>query len=122
LKTYQDALKAATVTAKKEIVALTEELAKNRVLAFVDNPAVRSQLAMASRNFARFYRATEDFYRRVYRTVRYNPESIRRLSLTYEGVTHSGFVQQDDNGDSYFFYPLISLRKFFLERMLKINQ
>lgn len=100
-----EALKAATVNAKKEIVALTEELAKNRVLAYVDNPAVRSQLAMASRNFARFYRATEDFYRRVYRTVRYNPESIGRLALTYEGVTHSGFVQQDDNGDSYFFYP-----------------
>jgi len=100
-----EALKAATINAKKEIVALTEELAKNRVLAYVDNPAVRSQLAMASRNFARFYRATEDFYRRVYRTVRYNPESIGRLALTYEGVTHSGFVQQDDNGDSYFFYP-----------------
>lgn len=100
-----DNLKAATANAKKEIVSITEELAKNRVLAFVDNPAVRSQLAMASRNFARFYRATEDFYRRVYRTVRYNPESIARLSLTYEGVTHSGFVQQDDNGDSYFFYP-----------------
>lgn len=100
-----DNLKAATTIAKKEIVAITEELAKNRVLAFVDNPAVRSQLAMASRNFARFYRATEDFYRRVYRTVRYNPESISRLALTYEGVTHSGFVQQDDNGDSYFFYP-----------------
>lgn len=100
-----DNLKAATVLAKKEIVDLTEELAKNRVLAFVDNPAVRSQLAMASRNFARFYRATEDFYRRVYRTVRYNPESISRLALTYEGVAHSGFVQQDDNGDSYFFYP-----------------
>ena len=100
-----DALKAATINAKKEIVALAEELAKNRVLSYVDNPAVRSQLAMASRNFARFYRATEDFYRRVYRTVRYNPESISRLALTYEGVTHSGFVQQDDNGDSYFFYP-----------------
>lgn len=100
-----DNLKAATTIAKKEIVAITEELAKNRVLAFVDNPAVRSQLAMASRNFARFYRATEDFYRRVYRTVRYNPEAISRLALTYEGVTHSGFVQQDDNGDSYFFYP-----------------
>ena len=100
-----DSLKAATILAKKEIVELAEELAKNRVLAFVDNPAVRSQLAMASRNFARFYRATEDFYRRVYRTVRYNPESISRLALTYEGVTHSGFVQQDDNGDSYFFYP-----------------
>ena len=100
-----EGLKAATTIAKKEIVAITEELAKSRVLAFVDNPAVRSQLAMASRNFARFYRATEDFYRRVYRTVRYNPEAISRLALTYEGVTHSGFVQQDDNGDSYFFYP-----------------
>jgi len=98
-------MEEATTNAKKEIVALAEELAKNRVLAFVDNPAVRSQLAMASRNFARFYRATEDFYRRVYRTVRYNPEAISRLALTYEGVTHSGFVQQDDNGDSYFFYP-----------------
>jgi len=100
-----DELQFALTNAKKEIVAITEELAKNRVLAFVDNPAVRSQLAMASRNFARFYRATEDFYRRVYRTVRYNPESLRRLSLTYEGVTHSGFVQQDDNGEPYFFYP-----------------
>ena len=100
-----ESLKAGEIIAKKEIVALTEQLAIGRVLAFVDNPAVRSQLAMASRNFARFYRATEDFYRRVYRTVRYNPESISRLALTYEGVTHSGFVQQDDNGDSYFFYP-----------------
>jgi hypothetical protein len=100
-----EGLKEATTIAKKEIIAITEELAKNRVLAFVDNPAVRSQLAMTSRNFARFYRATEDFYRRVYRTVRYNPEAISRLALTYEGVTHSGFVQQDDNGDSYFFYP-----------------
>jgi hypothetical protein len=100
-----ESLKAATIIAKKEIVALTEQLAVGRVLAFVDNPAVRSQLAMASRNFARFYRATEDFYRRVYRTVRYNPESISRLALTYEGVTHSGFVQEDDNGDAYFFYP-----------------
>ncbi len=62
-------------------------------------------LAMSSRNFARFYRATEDFYRRIYRTVRYNPEAIRRAALTYEGIRHSGFVQQDDNGDSYFFYP-----------------
>ena len=91
--------------ARKQILATAEDLAKNRVLSYVDNPAVRSQLAMSARNFARFYRATEDFYRRVYRTVRYNPESIRRATLTYEGITHSGFVQQDDNGDSYFFYP-----------------
>lgn len=100
-----DELKVAEDAAKAHIVSIAEDLAKDRVLAFVDNPAVRSQLAMSSRNFARFYRATEDFYRRVYRTVKYNPEALTRASLTYEGVAHSGFVQTDDNGDQYFFYP-----------------
>lgn len=100
-----DELEQAEVYAKRQIVAIAEDLAKDRILAYVDNPAVRSQLAMSARNFARFYRATEDFYRRIYRTVKYNPESIARAALTYEGVSHSGFVQTDDNGDEYFFYP-----------------
>jgi hypothetical protein len=103
-KTGEDLVKAETY-ARKQIVATAEELAVGRVLSYVDNPAVRSQMAMAARNFARFYRATEDFYRRIYRTVKYNPESIRRAALTYEGVAHSGWVQTDDNGDQYFFYP-----------------
>jgi len=98
-------LKIAEDAAKVHLVSIAEDLAKERVLAFVDNPAVRSQLAMSARNFARFYRATEDFYRRVYRTVKYNPEALTRASLTYEGVAHSGFVQTDDTGDQYFFYP-----------------
>lgn len=100
-----DDLVKATIKAKKYIAEMAEDMAAARVLAFVDNPAVRSQLAMSSRNFARFYRATEDFYRRIYRAVKYNPESIQRAALTYEGIAHSGFVQTDDNGDEYFFYP-----------------
>ena len=103
-KTGDDLIKAQTA-AKEHIISLAEDMAKNRVLAYVDNPAVRSQLAMSARNFARFYRATEDFYRRLSRTVRYNPEAIVRASLTYEGIAHSGFVQNDENGDQYFFYP-----------------
>lgn len=98
-------IKDATMRAKSNIINMTQDLAKERVLAYVDNPDVRTQLAFTMRNFARYYRATEDFYRRVSRTVRYNPESIARLALTYEGVTHSGFVQKDDQGDSYFIYP-----------------
>jgi hypothetical protein len=98
---YASAFKAA----KFHINTLAEDLAKDSVLAYVDNPAVRSQLALAGRNFARFYRATEDFYRRFYRTVKYNPEAITRASLTYDGIAHSGFVQTDDTGEQYFFYP-----------------
>ena len=95
----------ATARATANIINMTQDLAKERVLAYVDNPDVRTQLAFTMRNFARYYRATEDFYRRVSRAVRYNPESIARLALTYEGVSHSGFVQKDDQGDSYFIYP-----------------
>jgi len=100
-----DDLAKAEAKAFEHITSLAEDMAKNRVLSYVDNPAVRSQLAMSARNFARFYRATEDFYRRISRTVKYNPESIVRASLVYEGVAHSGFVQTDENGDQYFFYP-----------------
>lgn len=100
-----DDLIKAEGKALEHITSLVEDMAKNRVLAYVDNPAVRSQLAMSARNFARFYRATEDFYRRISRTVKYNPEAIVRASLTYEGIAHSGFVQTDESGDQYFFYP-----------------
>jgi hypothetical protein len=102
--TGEDLIKANEI-ASRHIVSVAEEMAKERVLAFVDNPAVRSQLAMSVRNFARFYRATEDFYRRVYRTVRYNPESLVRGSLVYEGIAHNGFIKKDDNGEAYFMYP-----------------
>lgn len=100
-----EAYEAAYKAAKRHINNIAEDLAKDSALAYVDNPAVRSQLAMSARNFARFYRATEDFYRRFYRTVRYNPEAITRASLTYDGIAHSGFVQRDDTGEDYFFYP-----------------
>lgn len=106
--------------AMEHITSIAEEMAKNHVIAFVDNPAVRSQLAMSVRNFARFYRATEDFYRRVYRSVRYNPESLTRASLTYEGIAHSGFVQTDDNGDQYFFYPGLTPVYKVMNKVMKI--
>jgi len=91
--------------ATRQVVALSENLAVERVLSFVDNPEVRSYLAWNTRNFARFYRATEDAYRRLYRVTRYSPEGLRKVALTYEGVTHAGFVQRDDQGEPYFIYP-----------------
>lgn len=91
--------------ATRRVIQLSQDLAVERVLAFVDNPAVRTQMAWSMRNFARFYRATEDAYRRLGRTVKYNPEALQKIALTYEGVAHSGFVQRDDQGEPYFIYP-----------------
>jgi len=102
-----DAKKVASATnlAKRKLAEVVQERATQQVLQYVDNPLVRSQLAFSSRNFARFYRATEDFYRRIYRAVRYNPEAIVKAGLTYEGITHSGWIQKDDQGEPYFVYP-----------------
>jgi hypothetical protein len=95
----------ATDFAKKKLAEIVEDRSRLQILQYVDNPLVRSQMAFSVRNFARFYRAQEDFYRRMARVVRYNPEAIAKASLTYEGVTHSGWIQQDDQGESYFVYP-----------------
>ena len=95
----------ATENAKRQFAVIVEERAVSQILQYVDNPLVRTQLAFGLRNFSRFYRATEDFYRRAYRMVRYNPASIRKAALTYDGIAHNGFIQEDDQGEKYFVYP-----------------
>ena len=99
------AVLAATERAKRQFAEIVEERAVSQILQYVDNPLVRTQLAFSIRNFSRFYRATEDFYRRAYRMVRYNPASIRKAALTYDGIAHNGFIQEDDQGEKYFVYP-----------------
>jgi len=74
-------------------------------LAYVDNPANRSLLAWRVRNVARYYRATEDFYRRARRLAITRPEAYYRAALTYSLLDQTGFVYTDDNGEKYFYYP-----------------
>jgi hypothetical protein len=95
----------ATIAAKRQFAELIEERAVNQILQYVDNPLVRTQLAFGARNFSRFYRATEDFYRRISRVVTYNPMAIRKAALTYDGIAHNGWIQEDDQGEKYFVYP-----------------
>jgi hypothetical protein len=95
----------ATTAAKRQFAQIVEERAVTQVLEYVDNPLVRTQLAFGVRNFSRFYRATEDFYRRMYRTVKYNPMAIRKAAITYDGISHNGWIQEDDQGEKYFVYP-----------------
>jgi hypothetical protein len=103
--TDPDAKLAALENAKREFANLVEERAISQILPYVDNPLIRSQVSFSVRNFARFYRAQEDFYRRLARIVRYNPEAIQKLALTFDGIAHNGFVQEDDRGEKYFVYP-----------------
>lgn len=91
--------------AKKMVMDLAVRRAEDITLSYVDNPAVRTALAFNVRNLARYYRATEDFYRRVGRMVQYYPETIQKLNLSYNMLDHSGFIKRDENGNQYFMYP-----------------
>lgn len=91
--------------AEAMLVKLASRRAEEVSIAFMDNPAVRSIAAGNLRNLARYYRATEDFYRRMVRLAKYNPEGFQKLNLLYNSFDHSGFIHTDENGNQYFVYP-----------------
>jgi hypothetical protein len=72
---------------------------------YTDNPANQTILAWRLRNWARYYRATEDFYRRVYRMGKFEPIGFYKAALTLNALEDQGFVYNDDYGDKYFIYP-----------------
>lgn len=88
---------AATKIAQDRALALT--------LAFTDNPKNRSMLAYRLRNYARYYRAQEDFYRRVYRAAKYNPIAFYKAYLAIGVLDETGFIYEDSYGEKYFLYP-----------------
>jgi hypothetical protein len=80
-------------------------LARTRTLGFVDNGDVRTNLAYSLRTLGRYYRATEDFYRRLSRLGKYEKRAVVRLAILNQTFEDSGFIHQDDRGQQYFTYP-----------------
>ena len=94
------------LNAAKFFAERSTEEAIDTVLKYVDNPNIRSNFAIASRNVGRFYRATEDFWRRMYRLKDVSIRSVYRARLTHLGLSASGSVFQDANGDEYVMMPM----------------
>lgn len=91
--------------AAKTVQRMAADRAYEGVFSYADNPANRSLLAFNARNVARYYRATEDFYRRVARLVKYHPDQVVKAALVANVLDDSGFIHQDDQGNKYFMYP-----------------
>lgn len=107
---YQAELAAAmgaegAEAASRTVTRMALDRAMQVTLAYTDNPANQSMLAWRMRNFARYYRATEDFYRRVYRMAKYEPIGLYKSALALHALDESGFISTDENGDRYFLYP-----------------
>lgn len=92
-------------TAEKLIGKMALERAQYLAVSYMDNPRVRSIGAYSARNIARYFRATEDFARRIVRLGKYNPEAIQKVNVLYSSMENTGFTWVDDNGNSYFMYP-----------------
>ena len=91
--------------AQKWGVEMGVERAYKTTMAFVDDPSIRSNMAWSVRNVARFYRAQEDFYRRMMRTATNQPMAIQRLNLAWHAMDETGFIHSDERGDKYFIWP-----------------
>lgn len=91
--------------AEKMATNLAAERAYHLTMAYVDNPSIRTNLAWQVRNVARYYRAQEDFARRMMRVTKFEPEGIWKATLAFHAVGDFGFVHEDQYGDKYFIYP-----------------
>ena len=92
--------------AEKRFTELAVREAADTILKFADNPKIRSNFSFSLRTVGRYYRATEDFYRRIYRMKDVAPRTLYRLRLTNIGIESSGAIHEDQNGEPYVVMPM----------------
>lgn len=92
--------------AEKRFTELATREAADTILKYADNPTIRSNFAYASRTVGRYYRATEDFYRRIYRMKDVAPRVLYRMRLTHLGLDATGAIHYDQNNEPYVMMPM----------------
>lgn len=102
----EKALERAEQIAKKRYAEIAMNEAIDTILKYADNPAIRSNFAMNVRTIGRFYRATEDFWRRYYRLVTEKPlQTLYRMRLVHQGLDARGEIFEDEKGEPYVVIP-----------------
>jgi len=106
--------------AEKQVTEMALRDAIETVIEYVDNPAVKTNLSVSVRSVGRFYRATEDFYRRVYRLYTKKPlQTLYRMRLLHTGLEASGDVYTDERGDQYIMFPTDTIINNAIEPVLR---
>ena len=108
---YQTYIKAgwskdtAVHAAEVHFINLAEKNASLQVIKMMDNAAKQSVLSYTMRTAGRFYRAQEQFQRRIYRLKDYLPRALFRMRLLHLGVDNLGFLHKNDKGEPIFTMP-----------------
>ena len=98
--------KLSNELAERRFTEIATQEAADTVLKYADNPNIRTNFALSVRTVGRFYRATEDFWRRIYRLKDASPLVLYRLRLAHVGLEASGGIYEDQNGDPYVMMPM----------------
>lgn len=97
---------AAYIQADIYFTNLANRNAATELLKYTDNPNVRTQLAFNLRVVGRFYRAVEDYTRRLVRFTTRHPDKILfRVGHFSQALEGSGLTYTDDNGTIYVMIP-----------------
>lgn len=96
----------AEALADRRFTEIATQQAADTILKYADNPNIRTNFAVSIRTVGRFYRATEDFFRRVYRLKDVTPLALYRLRLAHVGLDASGSVYEDQDGEPYILMPM----------------
>jgi hypothetical protein len=104
---------------RRQFAQIAMKDAMHQTLKYVDNPHIRTNLATSVRNVSRFARATEDFWRRVYRLKDVTPQAIYRTRLLHNGLSGTGIIEEDQNGDEYFVIPIDNILHATLDPVLR---
>ena len=91
---------------EKRFTELAMQDAADTVLKYADNPNIRSNFSYGVRTVGRYYRATEDFARRIYRMKDVAPRALYRMRLAHLGLNASGSVYTDQQGEMYVMMPM----------------
>ena len=111
--------RAEDMTARA-IVEYSVQDSLNSIMKFADNPDVRTALAFNMRNGSRFYRATEDFVRRLYRLKDHSLKTVMRMRLSALGLSASGFIHEDAQGQGYLVMPMDDLIFQVVDKPLRV--
>lgn len=105
-RSYDEVSKDIEEQITRKYVEIAINQATDTVLKYADNPLVRTNFALSVRNTGRFYRATEDFWRRTYRLKDVAPRVLYRMRLAHIGLNAAGMIYSDAKGDPYVMMPM----------------
>ena len=110
----------ATALGQAHYAQIAADIAVNTVLKYADNPAIRSNFAMSARAVGRYFRSTEDFYRRLYRLAKERgPQTLYRMRLMQTGMQGSGVWHKDSNGNEYLILPTDAIINHAVEPVMR---